>query len=95
MGRGGRLLRIGELIKYQAGEYIYRINNNIYQIENVGYYPEWGTNMWVISQHYIQIENDFFRQSLTYPPFTNISDRLKTCLKYIDDYEIKQMEVLS
>lgn len=88
-------MNIGELIKYQAGEYIYRINNKIYQIENKGYYPDWQSNMWVISQHYIEIDNGYFRQSLTYPSFTNIADKLKTCIQLIDDYEIKLMEVLS
>ena len=69
------------------------LNNKIYQIENKGYYPDWQTNMWVISQHYIEIDNGYFRQSLTYPSFTNIADKLKTCIQYIDDYEIKLMEV--
>ena len=88
---------IGELSKYQKGQYVYEINNNIYNIENNGYYPPWNRDMWVISQLMANFDKttSTIYQTKTYPDFTNISDTLKGCIKIIDEIELIEMETLS
>ena len=88
---------IGHLSKYQKGQYVYEINNNIYNIENNGYYPSWQRDMWVISQLMITINktDNIIYQTKTYPDFTNISDTLKGCIKIIDEMELIEMEGLA
>lgn len=88
---------LGQLSKYEKGQYVYEINNNIYNIENNGYYPSWQRDMWVISQLMVNYDenNNTIYQTKTYPSFTNISDTLKGCIKIIDEIELIEMEALS
>jgi len=88
--------KLGKMEKWAKGEYIYYVNSKQYQIENNGYYSQWKTDMWVISQVYVEVDAEgYARQKLTYPAFINIADSLKGCIRNIDAFEIKKMEALS